>query len=98
MPCIAGAGSFVDHIPVAERYFVAPSFTWDISDATQLTLLTQFIEEDTGVAQPLPAEGTVLANPNGRIPRSRGIGEPALRQHGGHQPPAVRLGILASIQ
>ena len=70
-------GSFVDNIPVAKRFFVAPSFSWDIGESTQLTFLTQFIEEDTGVAQPLPAEGTVLSNPNGRIPRSRGIGEPA---------------------
>lgn len=69
-------GSFVDDVPLAKRYFAAPSFTWDFSEATQLTLLAQFIEEDTGLAQPLPAEGTSEPNPNGKVPLTRAIGEP----------------------
>ncbi|MEJ1964974.1 MAG: TonB-dependent siderophore receptor [Gammaproteobacteria bacterium] len=69
-------GSFVDNVPTAKRYFLAPALTWDISDKTHLTLLTQFISEDTGLAQPLPAEGTVLPNPGGTLPRTRAIGEP----------------------
>lgn len=72
-------GSFVDNVATAKRYFLAPALTWDISDATHLTLLAQFISEDTGIAQPLPAEGTVLPNPAGSIPRTRAIGEPAFR-------------------
>jgi len=69
-------GNFVDDTPTAKRYFFAPSLTWDIAERTHLTLLTQFIKEDTGLAQPLPAEGTVLPNPNGEIPRTRAVGEP----------------------
>jgi iron complex outermembrane receptor protein len=69
-------GSFVDNVKVGERYFAAPSFSWDIGDATKIVFLTQFIEENTGLAQPLPAEGTVLSNPNGKIPLTRAIGEP----------------------
>jgi iron complex outermembrane receptor protein len=72
-------GSFVDNVATAKRYFLAPALTWDIGDATHLTLLGQFISEDTGIAQPLPAEGTVLPNPAGSIPRTRAIGEPAFR-------------------
>lgn len=71
-------GSFVDQVPVADRLYLAPSLAWELGSSTRLTVLTQFIEEDTGVAQPLPAEGTVLPNPNGRIPISRAVGEPAL--------------------
>lgn len=71
-------GSFVDHVPVAKRFFAAPSLKWNIGDATSITFLTQFIDEKTGLAQPLPAEGTVLPNPAGRLPITRAIGEPTL--------------------
>lgn len=69
-------GSFVDDVDVSHRYFIAPTVTFFLGDRTQLTLLSQFIDEKNGVAQPLIAEGTVLPNPNGRLRRSLSIGEP----------------------
>lgn len=59
-----------------ERTFVAPTFTWRPSAATEFTLLTEYQKQTGNFANALPAEGTVLDNPNGRIPRHRYIGEP----------------------
>jgi iron complex outermembrane receptor protein len=69
-------GSFVDYVN-RHRVYVAPALTWDISPRTQLTLLGRY-QHDTGhMGFPLPAEGTVLPNPNGQIPISRFVGEPS---------------------
>lgn len=59
------------------RYFVAPSFTWKPSDATTFTFLSHYQKDETGnTMQFLPYEGTVLPNPNGKIPTNRFLGEP----------------------
>lgn len=69
-------GSFVDYVN-RHRAYVAPALTWDIRPDTQLTLLGKY-QHDTGhMGFPLPAEGTVLPNPNGEIPISRFVGEPS---------------------
>jgi len=68
--------SFV-HYAGAQRTFFAPSLTWEISPDTSLTLLTSYKDDDMNFAFPLPARGTVLFNPNGEIPISRYIGNPA---------------------
>ena len=70
------AGSFVDFAE-SKRVFVAPAFTWEIGPATSLTLLTSYRDDWMNFAFPLPARGTVLPNPNGEIPISRYIGNPA---------------------
>ncbi|MGY6277540.1 TonB-dependent siderophore receptor [Methylomonas sp. MgM2] len=71
-----GANTQVDHVEES-RYFVAPSFTWKPSDATTFTFLSHYQKDETGNAmQFLPYEGTVLGNPNGKIPSSRFFGEP----------------------
>jgi iron complex outermembrane recepter protein len=68
--------SFVNYV-TRHRVYVAPALTWDISPNTQLTLLGRF-QHDTGhLGFPLPAEGTVLPNPNGEIPISLFVGEPS---------------------
>jgi len=59
-----------------ERTFIAPTFTWRPSGATEFTVLTEYQKQTGNFANALPAEGTVLDNPNGRIPRHRYIGEP----------------------
>lgn len=70
------AGTQVDHVP-DDRALIAPSLTWRPSAATSLTLLGLYQKDDSGVtAQFFPWQGTVLANPNGRLPSSRFIGEP----------------------
>ena len=69
-------GSFVDYVN-RHRVYVAPALTWDINPRTQLTLLGRY-QHDTGhMGFPLPAEGTVLPNPNGQIPISLFVGEPS---------------------
>jgi iron complex outermembrane receptor protein len=69
-------GSFVNYVN-RHRVYVAPALTWDISPDTQLTLLGRY-QHDTGhMGFPLPAEGTVLPNPNGEIPISLFVGEPS---------------------
>ncbi|MGH8650860.1 MAG: hypothetical protein ACREYE_01180 [Gammaproteobacteria bacterium] len=60
-----------------ERYFVAPSFTWRPSEDTTFTFLSHYQKDETGnTVQNPPAEGTLLPKPNGKIPTSRGTGEP----------------------
>lgn len=60
-----------------ETLYVAPSFEFDLTDKTRLTLLTSY-QRDAGVPSSnfLPQEGTVVASPNGYIPRSANFGDP----------------------
>ncbi len=68
--------TMVDHIK-DDRYFIAPALTWQPSDATSLTLLSRFQKGDTASGSGfLPADGTLLPNPHGRISRHRFTGEP----------------------
>ncbi|PAX18634.1 TonB-dependent siderophore receptor [Vandammella animalimorsus] len=67
--------TFVDHIP-DKRRFIAPALKWQPSANTALTLLAHYQHDRTAYLYGLPVEGTLLPNPNGRIPRERFIGEP----------------------
>ena len=68
--------SQVDHVP-DDRSVIAPSLTWRPNAATSLTLQGLWQKDKSGSSsQFLPWEGTLLPNPNGRIPVSRFIGEP----------------------
>jgi len=68
------------------RRFIAPALTWQPSAATTLTLLTQF-QKDWGGGRPvpLPAQGTLFDNPNGRLPTDRFLGEPGFDGFTRHQ-------------
>ncbi|MBK1882244.1 TonB-dependent siderophore receptor [Luteolibacter pohnpeiensis] len=67
--------SFVDYAET-ERYYIAPSLTWEISPDTKITFLASH-QHDEGVhAFPLPAYGSVLYNPNGKISTDLFIGAP----------------------
>ncbi|MEG3846911.1 TonB-dependent receptor, partial [Microcoleus sp. herbarium19] len=69
--------SFVDFYE-QQRYSVAPTLSWQISDQTKLTLEAEYRKISiSGVDYGLPIEGTILPNPNGRIPRNRYLGEPS---------------------
>lgn len=60
-----------------KRMLIAPSLTWNISEQTTLTLFAHYQKDnDSPAAQGLPAVGTVLPNPNGKVPRHRFNGEP----------------------
>ncbi len=67
--------TFIDYVP-DDRTYVAPALKWQPTDATSLTLLAEYQEDRTVYVYGLPAQGTVLPNVNGRIPRNRYTGEP----------------------
>ncbi len=69
-------GDFVDK----QRAYFAPAVTLKLSDSTTLTILGNYIWEDWVQPLELPAEGTVLPNPNGRIPIERFVGEPGFNR------------------
>ncbi len=69
------SNTFVDHVP-DNRTYIAPALKWQPNAATSLTLLTEYQKDLTTYVDGLPAEGTVLPNVNGRIPRNRFTGEP----------------------
>ncbi len=59
-----------------DRLFIAPSLTWQPSDDTRLTLLSQFIKHRSGaVWHGYPVEGTLVDNPNGELAESFFLGE-----------------------
>jgi iron complex outermembrane receptor protein len=62
----------------SRRYFVAPAFTWNPGPDTQLTLLAYYQNDRArgGDGGFLPALGTLLPNPLGKIPVSFNAGEP----------------------
>ncbi|WP_442944374.1 TonB-dependent siderophore receptor [Nostoc sp.] len=63
--------SFVDFYE-EQQYFVAPVLTWQISDRTKLTLEAEYLDRPKANGNSgVPAVGSVLPNPNGRIPRNR---------------------------
>lgn len=66
--------TFVDYT-YRHRYYIAPSLTWRPTEGTSLTLIGRAQRDNGRQGMPLPAEGLVLANPNGKIPISRYIGE-----------------------
>lgn len=65
----------VDHIP-DDRDFFQASLRWQPSAATSLLVMAGYQNNATMYNYGLPAEGTVLPNPNGRIARGRFVGEP----------------------
>jgi iron complex outermembrane receptor protein len=66
----------IDHIP-DQRYNLAPSLTWNISDDTHLTFLSQYTRDDTGISgQFLPLQGTKVDSPAGKISHHKNLGEP----------------------
>lgn len=60
-----------------QRVVFAPSLRWQPSAATSLTLSANYLEDWGDInTNFLPAQGTVLSNPNGRISRDLYTGEP----------------------
>jgi iron complex outermembrane receptor protein len=69
-------GGFVEFADPLDRYYVAPSLTWEIGPASKLTVMSIYNHDDNGLLNTaLPAVGTVLPNPNGRIPLRRFVGD-----------------------
>ena len=77
---ITGLGLTADtDVDFADRneFFIAPGVTWRPSADTSLTVLGQYIRYNSGIdIMFLPAEGSLLPNPNGNVRRSTNLGEP----------------------
>ncbi|MEH2273819.1 MAG: TonB-dependent siderophore receptor [Nostoc sp.] len=67
--------SFTD-FSYSRRFQITPVITWRIGDNTTLTVEGEYYTRNTTLGYTLPAEGTILPNPNGNIPLSRFVGEP----------------------
>ncbi|MEH2084034.1 MAG: TonB-dependent siderophore receptor [Nostoc sp.] len=68
-------GSFVDFFE-RSNFSIAPIVSFAIGKRTRLILEGDYTQTSTVGYLGLPALGTVLPNPNGRIPRNRLTGEP----------------------
>jgi iron complex outermembrane receptor protein len=66
----------VDHTR-DDRTYIAPALSWRPSAATTLTLLANHQRMRASSPGALPAEGTLLPNPNGTLGRRLFLGEPA---------------------
>lgn len=71
-------GSFVDFVNT-ESEFVAPIISFDIGKNTSLTLEGQYSNLSKVSFLGLPASGTIVDNPLGKLPRSRFLGDPNLK-------------------
>ena len=66
----------IDHTGM-EQYYFAPSLTWEISDKTQLTFLASTLKKQgTPTNGFLPAYGSLLGTPYGKIGYDTNLGEP----------------------
>ncbi|HVX57214.1 MAG TPA: TonB-dependent siderophore receptor, partial [Candidatus Saccharimonadales bacterium] len=70
------SGTQVDHTE-QQRVAFAPAITWKPNNDTKVTLLANFLyDPQGGFYNQLPLQGTVLPNPNGKIPTSFYQGDP----------------------
>jgi len=68
-------GSFVDFYE-DQKFTISPTLSFEIGQRTLLTLEGQYTDTDYTPYFGIPAVGTVLPNPNGRISRNRFPGDP----------------------
>ena len=69
------ADTAVDHVQ-DDRIYVAPSLTLNIDDHSSLVLLASYQKDRTRIELGLPAAGTLLPNPNGKLDRDALVGHP----------------------
>ncbi|WP_335221658.1 TonB-dependent siderophore receptor [Nostoc sp.] len=69
--------SFIDFYD-QQQYLIAPTLSWQISDRTKLTLEASYSLAEGPYDFGIPAQGSILPNPNGKIPRNRFVSEPNL--------------------
>jgi iron complex outermembrane receptor protein len=65
----------VDHVP-DDRMYIAPSLTLNFDDYNSLTLLANYQKDHTNMELGLPAAGTLLHNPNGKLDKDTMLGVP----------------------
>ena len=59
-----------------DRAFISGAVTWRPTDATNITLFSQYQKDRYTWNWGIPAPGSAFPNPNGRIPNTRFVGEP----------------------
>ncbi|MBD8236204.1 TonB-dependent siderophore receptor [Pseudomonas fluorescens] len=64
-----------DHVP-DDRLYIAPSLTLNFDDFNTLTLLANYQKDHTNLELGLPAAGTLLTNPNGKLSKHTMLGDP----------------------
>jgi len=64
-----------DHVP-DDRIYIAPSLTLNFDDFNTLTLLANYQKDHTNMELGLPAAGTLLTNPNGKLSKGTMLGDP----------------------
>ncbi|GAB59681.1 TonB-dependent siderophore receptor [Rheinheimera nanhaiensis] len=70
-----------DYVP-DNSVVLAPSFSWQASDATKITLLANFQQNESGSStQFFPHQGTLLPNEFGQIPSNRFVSEPGFDKY-----------------
>ncbi|WP_296270960.1 TonB-dependent siderophore receptor [Pseudomonas sp. UBA6323] len=67
------ADTQVDHVQ-DNRIYIAPSLTLNFDDFNSLTLLSTYQKDRTKLELGLPAAGTLLSNPNGKIDKDTFLG------------------------
>ncbi len=72
------SSSFVDFVEL-ERFAITPVISFDFGENTTLILEGDYQSNSTPDYDGLPAVGTVLPNPFGRIPKSRFVDDPESR-------------------
>ncbi len=80
---VRDADTQTDFVP-DDRVLFAPSLTWQPTMDTSVTLLGLYQEDDGGsTSQFLPLVGTILPNPNGRLPSDLFVGKPGWDRYDG---------------
>ncbi|MDN3222239.1 TonB-dependent siderophore receptor [Pseudomonas nunensis] len=69
------ADTQTDHVP-DDRLYIAPSLTLNFDDFNTLTLLANYQKDHTNMELGLPAAGTLLTNPNGKLSKDTMLGDP----------------------
>ncbi|MEO3677858.1 TonB-dependent siderophore receptor [Rheinheimera sp. FR7-31] len=70
-----------DYVP-DNSVVLAPSFSWQASDATKITVLANFQQNESGSStQFFPHQGTILPNEFGQIPSNRFVSEPGFDKY-----------------
>lgn len=65
-----------------KRVFIAPAVTWKPDDNTTLTVLAKYQRDpDVGYYNYVPAIGSILDNPNGKISSHLNVGDPDFDHH-----------------
>jgi iron complex outermembrane recepter protein len=76
---VRDSNTFIDYSK-DNRIYVAPAFTWKPSEDTTVSVLTSYQKSEATWNWGLPAYGTLLDNPNGKLPINRYTGEPDFDQ------------------